>query len=73
MNNKTKFNKKNFVLRVIVFPLIFSLLFITHTFFVIRRSWHFLNFGGEYINFEENEKATIQDIYNELKKQNNQK
>lgn len=65
----TKFNKRYFGIRIIVSPFVFMLLFITHNLFVLRRFWHFLKFGGEYVNFEENEKATIQDIYNELKKQ----
>lgn len=66
----TKFNKRNIVLRLLVSPFVFALLFIAHNLFVIKRFYHFLKFGGEYINFEQNEKATIQDIYNELKKQN---
>ena len=66
----TKFNKQRFGARIIVSPFIFAILFITHNLFVLRRFWHFLKFGGEYINFEENEKATIRDILIELKKQN---
>jgi len=66
----TKFNKQSFGMRLIVSPLIFAILFIAHNSFVIKRFWHFLKFGGEYINFEENERATISDILIELKKQN---
>ena len=70
---KNKFNKRNFLMRIVVSPLIFCILIIAHNFFMLKRFWHFLKFGGEYINFEQDEKATIQDIYNELKKQNNEK
>ncbi len=69
---KTKFHSKNFGYRLIVSPFIFALIFIAHNLFVIKRFWHFLKFGGEYINFEEDESATIKDILAELKKQNEQ-
>lgn len=69
----TEFNKRYLGIRIVVSPFIFALLFISHNFFVLKRFYHFLKFGGEYVNFEQNEKATIQDIYNELKKQNNSK
>jgi len=69
----TKFNKRNFIPRIIVSPFILAILLISHNLFVIKRFWHFLKFGGEYINFEQNERATIQDIYDQLKKQNEMK
>ena len=63
----TKFNKKNFPMRIIALPFVIGLLFITHNFFVLKRTYHFLKFGGEYVNFEQNERKTIQDIFNMLK------
>ena len=66
----TKFNKRKFGLRLIVFPFIFALLFIVHVAFVLKKTYHFLKYGGEYINFEQNEKATIQGIFEMLKEMN---
>lgn len=62
-----KFNKRNFLLRLIVFPFVFALMLITHTVFVLKRTYHFLRYGGEYINCEENERETILGIFNMLK------
>ena len=36
-------------------------------FFVLQRTYHFLKYGGEYLNFEENERETISGIFNMLK------
>jgi len=66
----TKFNKRNLATRILVSPLIFCILLISHNLFVLKRFYHYLKYGGEYINFEENEKPTIMAIYAELKKQN---
>jgi hypothetical protein len=66
----TKFNKRKFGLRLIAFPFVFALLFIAHTAFVLKRTYHFLKYGGEYINFEQNERATIQGIFEMLKEMN---
>jgi len=66
MENK-KFNKRNFIVRIIAFPFVFALIFIAHNIFVIKRTFHFLKYGGEYVNFEENEKPTILEIYKMLK------
>ena len=66
----TKFNKRKFGLRLIAFPFVFALLFIAHTAFVLKQTYHFLKYGGEYINFEQNEKATIQGIFEMLKEMN---
>ena len=63
----TKFKKEKFGLRLIAFPFIFALLFITHTAFVLERTYHYLKYGGEYVNFEQNERATIQGIFEMLK------
>lgn len=66
----TKFNKEKFLTRILVSPFVFMLIFISHNLFIFKRFWHFLKYGGEYINFEENERGTIHKIYEELKKQN---
>ena len=66
----TKFNKGKFGLRLIAFPFVFALLFIAHTAFVLKRTYHFLKYGGEFVSFGQNEKATIQDIFEMLKEMN---
>jgi len=62
-----KFNKHRLVIRLISLPFVFCLLLITHNVFVVKRTFHFIMYGGEYINFEENERHSILDIYNMLK------
>lgn len=62
-----KFNKRRFAYRLIVAPFVFALIFIAHNFFVLQRTYHFLKYGGEYLNFEENERETISGIFNMLK------
>lgn len=71
--SNNKFNKHFFFIRILASPAVFMIIFLGHNFFVLKRFWHFLKYGGEYVNFEQNERATIQDIYNELKKQNEHK
>lgn len=61
-----KVNKQNLTLRIISAPLILCILLVAHNFFVFKRFWHYLKFGGEYINFEKDEKRTIKDIYEML-------
>ena len=62
-----KFNRKKFALRLITCPFVFALIFISHNLFVLKRTYHFLKYGGEYINFEQDERATIQSIFEMLK------
>ena len=70
MTAKKKFNKHNFFHRIIASPFILCILLIAHNFFVLKRFWHFLKFGGEYVNFEVNERATLLEIFDMLKEQN---
>lgn len=63
----TKFNKMRFVHRLIAFPFVFAIIFIAHNLFVLKRTWHYILYGGEYINFEENERINMLEIYNMLK------
>ena len=62
-----KYNRKKFALRLITWPFVFALIFISHNLFVLKRTYHFLKYGGEYINFEQDERATIQSIFEMLK------
>lgn len=53
--------------RIIVSPFVFGLLLTTHIFFVFKRTWGFLKYGGEWIDYnKKNEVKTIKDIYNKL-------
>lgn len=70
---KPKFNKRHFLMRMLALPFIFALIFISHNYFVLKRTYHFILYGGEYINFEENERENIRDIFEMLKEiKNNQ-
>jgi ABC-type dipeptide/oligopeptide/nickel transport system ATPase component len=62
-----KFNKRNFLIRIISLPFVFAIILIAHNLFVLKRTCHFIMFGGEYINFEENERENIQEIFKMLK------
>ncbi len=66
MKNKN-FNKRRLANRIIAFPFVFAIMFIAHNIFVLKRMWHYLKFGGEYVNFEENERETISGIFEMLK------
>jgi hypothetical protein len=70
---KAEFNKRNFLIRLIAAPFIFGLLLITHNFFALKRFWHFLKFGGEYVNFEKDERHTILEIYKMLEEMKNER
>ncbi len=63
----TRFNKRKFGLRLIAFPFVFALLFIANTAFVLKLTYHFLKYGGEFVSFRQNENATVSDLFNMLK------
>lgn len=59
-----KFNKKRFLLRILVSPFILGMLMTTFLFAAVRRWFFFLIHGGEFINYEKDENGkTIQDVY----------
>lgn len=62
-----KFNKRHFIHRIIALPFVFVIIFIAHILVVIKRTWHYILYGGEYLNFEENEVKNIQEIFKMLK------
>jgi len=66
MKNK-EFNRRGFWRRLIAFPFVFALILIMNIISVLNRAWHFLRYGGEFVNFEENERETISGIYEMLK------
>ena len=69
-NNKmknTKFNKRRIIQRLIALPFVFSIMLIAHNMFVLKRMWYYILYGGEYVNFEENERDSVLEIYKMLK------
>lgn len=66
MKNK-EFNKRRFGRRLISLPFVFALIFISHNLFVLKRTYHYIMYGGEYVNFEENERETMAGIFEMLK------
>jgi len=62
-----KFNKRYFIRRLIALPFVAAILLISHLAFVIKRIWHYLLYGGEYVNFEENERESMAAIFKMLK------
>lgn len=68
-----KINKRKFWLRLIVWPLILVILFIPHMLFVLKRTYHFVIYGGEWVNFEKPEHHTIGELYEMLKEIKEQK
>lgn len=53
--------------RLLVCPFVFGLLSITHIFFIFKRTYMFLKYGGEFINYKIDEQKTIHDIYKKQK------
>ena len=66
MRNK-EFNKRRLGYRLIALPFIFALIFITHNLFALKRAYHYIMYGGEYVNFEENERESMLGIFEMLK------
>ncbi|MCE5332733.1 MAG: hypothetical protein LLF95_11425 [Bacteroidales bacterium] len=63
----TKFNKRYFIRRIISLPFVFGIILIAHNLFVLKRTYHYLMYGGEYVNFEENERDSMVGIFEMLK------
>ena len=56
-----------YILRIIASPFILGLILVAHIFYSIKRTLHFIKYGGEFINYDKDERATIQKIYEEMK------
>jgi len=67
---KLNFNKRRCLLRPVVLPFVFGILLVSHLVALFKSIWLFLLYGGEWVNFTENEVVTQTMIYDELKKQN---
>lgn len=57
----------NFILRLMAFPFILSIILIKYNYHAIRNTVCFLFYGGEWITYAKEDKVTMQDIYMELK------
>lgn len=68
---KIKLNKRRLHLRIIVLIPVFLIILVAHLSFVFKRTWHFILYGGEWVNFEKPERETIAGIYAILKKDQN--
>lgn len=56
-----------YFLRLLISPAVFILIFVYTCYYTICRTMHFIRFGGEFINYDKDEKVTIQMIYEQLK------
>ena len=59
---------RNFVLRILASPFIYGVVFIKFNFHALYLTYGFIKIGGEFIPYSSEDKCTIKDIYEELKK-----
>ena len=57
----------NVILRIIVFPLVLGIIWISYTYHAFKNAVCFLLYGGEWITYAKKDRETIQDIYLKLK------
>ena len=55
------------ILRIIVAPFVLGIILTAYIYFSFRRTYHFIKYGGEWINYDRDDRITIQDIYQKLK------
>lgn len=55
------------IIRLLISPFLLGIFIVTYFLFSIKRLYHFVKYGGEWINYDKNEKITIQMIYEELR------
>lgn len=56
------------LIRLIVAPLIFCIIFIAYLYHAIMQTISFVGYGGEWITYRKEEPHTIKQIFDELKK-----
>lgn len=56
-----------YILRIITFPFILSIVLIAYNYHAFKHSIKFLIYGGEWITYDAADKITIKDIYIKLK------
>jgi hypothetical protein len=59
-----------YLLRIITFPFILSIILISYNFHALKHSIKFIINGGEWITYDSEDKITIKDIYMKLKDKN---
>lgn len=62
-------NKNYLLLRLFVSPIIFALILVGHIYSAVKKFLLFMRWGGEFITFENNERPTIEKIYQKLKEE----
>ena len=65
-------HKKNLLPRIIVSPIILTLLIVTYALAAIKDFCLFLWYGGEWITLRQGDAKRISDIYEQLKSNTNQ-
>jgi hypothetical protein len=64
-------SKYRLIKRILSAPFVLGMLLVTHNLFVLVRVYNFITRGGEFINYDnKGDFKAIQDIFEELKKQN---
>ena len=56
------------LMRILVSPFVFLLILVTYNLHAIRNTFMFLKHGGEWVTYAKDEKATMERIYDEVKK-----
>lgn len=58
-----------YIKRIIVLPFVIGIVLMAHLIFVVKRTIDFVKYGGEFIQYDQEENKTIKDIYEEIKNQ----
>lgn len=56
-----------YIIRILVSPFIFGLLFVSAMVFIIKNFKLFILYGGEWTSYQKNDITTIHEIYLKLK------
>lgn len=56
-------NKKRFVLRLVVSPLVLGLLLVTYIYQCVKHWIGFIRYGGEWITYQKDDPKRMNDIY----------
>lgn len=60
-------NRKKIIPRLLVSPFVLGLIIMSYIISAIVRWFHFIRYGGEWINYDKNERKHIQDVYSIVK------
>lgn len=58
-----------YIKRIIVLPFVLGIVLVAHLIFVAKKAIHFVKYGGEFIQYDQDEYKTISNIYEEIKSQ----